>query len=138
VPHFIEAEDVPKKTVFGSAIFDQEAGVNHVLREAGSGHAEAELLAGNRVGEVLDESDAVSSRVVDLEPEVAVPAFSHIGRNTDAFCGEVVAHGFGVGSFESYFDEAVFVFRLQSFVDFEVLVVVDFEPGGGTEALGHG
>ena len=110
--------------------------MDHVLRDAGCGHEQAELLAW-RVGQVLDEGDAVAFRVAELEAEVAVPAFAYSGGNGDAFAGEIVAHGFGIGSLEGYFDRAVFVFRLQCFVDLEVLVIVNFKPGGETEARGH-
>lgn len=85
----------------------------------------------------MNEADAVAFGVVDLETEVAIPALAYGSGNFDAFAGKVTPHAFGVRGLEGDFNEAVFVFRPQRLIDFEVLLVGDFEPGGGTKALGH-
>jgi hypothetical protein len=66
-----------------------------------------------------------------LESQIAVPAFGYGCRDRDAFRCEIVAHGLNVGRFEGDFDEAVLVFRFQSRVDLDVLMIVDLKPGGG-------
>ena len=55
----------------------------------------------------LCELDFVAFRIADFEGAIAVLFYRDCFRDGDAFCGQILAQGFGVGADEGYAVEAV-------------------------------
>ncbi len=120
MPVHAEAEEVAVEAVFGGAIFDDEAGVEH---------AGADLLAGSgeesRRGE-LHEREAIVFGVAQLEMLDAV-AFFGDGSGGDFVSQEIAVHLLGVGSGEGDFGEEIVGRATGDLEEFELLMIVDGE-----------